>query len=97
MPLMVNTSTLTGLDRSEIIEIFDDLGIQHGERFDDGRRWCGVCEHPRVAVNPVNAKTWTDKVCKCCNAVWPEYIEEFMAGIVEEDDDLESMIPATIN
>jgi hypothetical protein len=97
MPLVINTSDLISQDRSEIIEMFDDLGIQHGEMFDDGRRWCGVCEHPRIAVHPVHAKTWTDKACKCCNAVWPEHIEEFMTGIIEENEELESMIPATIN
>lgn len=88
---------MTGSDRSEIIEMFDDLGIQHGERFDDGRRWCGVCENPRLACITEAVSSWKDKVCGECHAVWPEHIEEFMAGIIEDNDELDKFTEYTIN
>ena len=84
-------------DRDTLIEMFNEIGIRHGETFDDGRRWCGVCEIPRFARPKEAIVTWMDKVCPDCHAVWPEHVEECIAGIVDDDDELDEFSPHVIN
>lgn len=60
--------------------------ISHGQFFDDGRRWCSGCQAPRRFVMPRLESTWKEKACLECTALWPEYNEEFMQNL--QDDDL---------
>ena len=61
---------------------------EHGQLFDDGTRWCANCDKTvHAEADPDNfAFAFSGKKCEQCDAIWPEYVEEFLDGF--EDDPL---------
>jgi hypothetical protein len=72
--------------KDQLIELFSQMDVPHGIRFDDGRRWCGICQHPRFSCTPGEAVTWTEKACPECSGLWPEYAMEFVHGMQTDED-----------
>jgi len=72
--------------RRELVDLFATMPINHGEIFDDGRRWCCVCESPRLMCAAVDGNMWADKTCSECTSLWPEYIEMVVNGLLTDDD-----------
>ena len=73
-------------DREHIVEIFSSLDVQHGQFFDDGRRWCMMCKHPRGFSISHEHLSWKEKACLVCSAIWPEYIEEFIEEAIDQGE-----------
>lgn len=65
-----------------MLELFDSA-IDHGQVFDDRRRWCSVCERAVVPEVPMatEGNPFHGKTCPHCLALWPEHVPEFMAGL----------------
>jgi len=63
-----------------------DYGINHGQIFDDHRRWCICCQKP-VKTLPFNYNDeWQHKTCPSCTSLWLEYEEEIRNLIFDTDD-----------
>lgn len=88
----------TAVNRADVIELFDAIGILHGERFDDGRRWCGGCNTP-MSVLSCDTAGPIGKVCGQCNSIWPEHMDEFAEMLLDPDseDDILEMMDYTLN
>lgn len=72
--------------RKMISEYFAAAPIDHGEWFDDGRRWCGMCNHPRFMCEPIEGMKYADKTCRSCSCLWPEFVS-MVADDIENDED----------
>jgi len=59
---------------------------EHGQLFDDCKRWCALCD--KTVTNETDpyefGYSFSGKKCPECNALWPEYVEEYLEGF--EDD-----------
>lgn len=59
---------------------------EHGQRFDNGSRWCANCEKTvkvgRSATGLFSAHS--GKLCPECSAVWPEYVDDFLADFSDD-------------
>ena len=61
--------------------------IKHGIVFDDGRRWCGVCQKPKRTCTSTDSQSlWANKCCPKCFSLWPEYLEEYANSDDYEND-----------
>lgn len=79
-----------------LIRMFEESPIRHGQRFDNQTRWCEVCNSTKSPVE-VNSDNWLTKMCKDCQAVWPEHIEEFLYKCQTEEDFLSQFPVNSIN
>ena len=71
--------------------------INHGQFFDDGRRWCSGCQGPKRFLMPKNGSTWKEKACLECTALWPEYNEEFMQHLHDDEGFIDQFDMPAIN
>jgi hypothetical protein len=58
----------------------------HGQVFDDRSRWCASCEctvHTETDPDAVEF-AFSGKKCPTCSALWPEYVEEFLEGFLDD-------------
>jgi hypothetical protein len=78
-------------ERNEIIAAFEQLPIEHGTVFDNGSRWCGICNTTRKMPAFSQTHPWADKTCLTCTAVWPEYVELLLAYAMDHDNDLDDV------
>lgn len=62
----------------------DDIA-PHGAHFDDGRRWCVVCQTPKFTCT-TGSNYWQDKSCPKCQTIWPEHEAEFQQAMIENLD-----------
>jgi len=69
-----------------IADLFRESSIDHGEIFDDGRRWCDVCQHTKPICEQQEDKSWAGKMCQDCSTLWPEYAFAIAHGLITEDD-----------
>ena len=79
-------STQNSIDNADIklmIDVFNQVPIEHGQEFDDHRRWCGICSRPKMVEKQTTTDSWAHKICPTCTAVWPEYITQYL----DDDDD----------
>ena len=60
--------------------------IAHGERFDDGRRWCLACQRPRWVCEPSDDRVGLDLGCMSCGTLWPEPAEQYAVGLLSDED-----------
>lgn len=72
--------------KQQMIEMFEHIGVPHGIPFDDGRRWCEICQRPRLSCLPGTGKTWKEKSCLECSGLWPEYAMEFVHEMQTNED-----------
>lgn len=65
-----------------------DFECSHGQLFDNGKRWCVVCEKTVEAETDADifGFIFSGKKCPECDAIWPEHVEEFLEGF--QDDPL---------
>lgn len=83
--------------RHDIIEAFLNEPTIHGTKFDNGKRWCAVCESPYTPISAAkidpksNVVSWKARSCPCCNAIWPEYMYEFVYRM-ENDPEFHELI-----
>lgn len=59
--------------------------VPHGQVFDDGRRWCHGCMRPRNWDASLADEGWRHRSCPVCTAVWPEFVEEFVASALQDE------------
>ncbi len=81
----------------DIVEMFENSPVPHGCFFDDGRRWCAGCEHPRRMEPSIHESHWTSKTCNVCMAIWPEFADEFVTEMLGDDDFIDQFPTITIN
>lgn len=75
---------------SILSELFAASHVHHGQVFDDGRRWCTGCMHPRPHKAVEKTTSWKDRCCPVCSALWPEYVEEFIQqAMLDEIEDID--------
>jgi hypothetical protein len=74
--------------RQQLADLFKDAPVAHGIVFDDGRRWCQACNKPRTMLKSTSDSPWKGKMCHICSSIWPEYIDEFIAEIEDENVDI---------
>lgn len=63
--------------------LFHECTCDHGQVFDNRKRWCSNCEET------VDASTKMDTnyimkasiMCPQCGAVWPEYVESYLEEV----------------
>jgi len=85
------------IDKEEMIKLFVDFGIPHGVTFDNGSRWCEICDKTQP-VESDSENGWDHKMCRECSCVWPEYAQEVVSALMNGDaDDLEEYYSITIN
>jgi hypothetical protein len=58
----------------------------HGQKFDNGSRWCANCEKTVAVGNHVSGVFggYSNKICPECSAVWPEYVDDFLADFGDD-------------
>jgi hypothetical protein len=83
-------------DKTALMEWFEESDVPHGTLFDNGHRWCGICNATRPMRSFSEKEPWADKTCLECSAVWPEYMQLMIAHVMEDDMD-ESLDTAYIN
>jgi hypothetical protein len=83
--------------KQQMIDLFTDGDVPYGVPFDDGRRWCGICQHPRLSCAPGEAKTWKEKACMECSGVWPEYGSEFVYEMQTDEDFMDNFPDMVVN
>ena len=66
--------------RNELATLFQNHQITHGTFFDNGRRWCSVCECTRLMCDMAEHDPWIGRTCADCTAIWPEYMQEITDG-----------------
>ena len=76
-------------DSNLLIDVFKDVPVEHGQEFDDHRRWCGICLKPKKVSGPSTTDPWAHRMCLTCTAVWPEYAVQFTDS--DEADDEEDL------
>lgn len=62
-----------------------ERACEHGQVFDNRKRWCEVCDK---TVNPyapteLPLGNMFGRACPECAALWPEYMESFLAEAQE--------------
>ena len=72
--------------RKVLAKEFIESDIIHGQWFDDGRRWCCVCQATRFMCEPVEKDVWADKTCPECTGLWPEFVEMVINNLIDDDD-----------
>lgn len=98
----INPETENQIDTRDVkqmlIDLFAESEIIHGQFFDDNRRWCGTCNAPVTTTLHSESNPWNSKICTACSSVWPEFIQEFINSINEDDESLaEFVISQTLN
>jgi len=83
--------------RAALIELFLQTPMIHGELFDNGRRWCLVCQTAQLVCEPVSNDGWADKVCPDCTSLWPEYVDMVVNGLMNDDDFIDDVPQVIIN
>lgn len=63
----------------------EDGLADHGQWFDDGRRWCALCESPRWPNAACDTRRWQHMICHTCSAVWPEHQADFLLEVMDND------------
>jgi len=86
---MSNMDNLQGFDRNLLIDIFVDVPVEHGQEFDDHRRWCGICLAPKTIVKQSASNEWAHRMCLTCTAVWPEYTTQYVDNDEDEIDEFD--------
>lgn len=58
----------------------------HGQTFDDGSRYCLNCDKTVAKGHNASSKfgLYSNKICPECSAVWPEYVDDFLADFNED-------------
>ena len=74
--------------RIMLANIFLTQPIDHGTKFDNNKRWCGVCNQTQPQCNASKIDYWADKMCPNCTAVWPEYVKNFYQAVQTQDEEL---------
>lgn len=74
--------------KQQLADLFKDAPVAHGIVFDDGRRWCQACSKPRIVIRSTDDSPWNSKMCHICLSIWPEYIDDFIAEIDDENADI---------
>jgi hypothetical protein len=85
------------IDRNILAQLFAEEPIQHGQFFDDGRRWCGICMHPKLICEPSENDFWQEKTCSDCTCLWPEYVHMVVHDLMSDDDLPDDFDEITIN
>jgi len=76
---------------------FIESDIVHGQWFDDGRRWCCICQTTRFMCEPVAGDVWADKTCPECTGLWPEFVEMVINNLIDDDEFDSTMTHITLN
>jgi len=68
------------------MQMVGDCACDHGQLFDNGKRWCANCDRTvgAEADGDVFAFIFSGKKCPECSAIWPEYVEEFLEGFADD-------------
>ena len=67
-----------GYDKQDVIEFFNNMPTPHGVTFDNGKRWCGNCNHLQSFDKLACDDGWLNKACGFCHAIWPEFVEDYL-------------------
>jgi hypothetical protein len=70
--------------RQMLIELFENMPTSHGQYFDNGKRWCAICESSQIVRKATEHNKFADKICCNCNCIWPEYQD--MLGMFDAED-----------
>lgn len=62
-----------------------EFDIEHGQLFDDNRRWCKCCQRPTITAPPIDTDKWQHMICPVCTSLWPEYEEEILQSILSDE------------
>lgn len=79
-----------------LINMFENSPIRHGQRFDNGKRWCEVCQTTKLST-PIDQNDWKTKMCTDCQAVWPEHVQDFLYMCQTDEDFMLQFPVSTIN
>lgn len=85
--------------RHDIMEAFLNDPTPHGAMFDNGKRWCGICESIQTPIIESTSKdefgivpvSWKARACPYCSGIWPEHMHEF-AYRMHNDTEFHEMI-----
>jgi hypothetical protein len=64
--------------KSDIMYLFENTPMLHGTEFDNGKRWCAVCDCTQMPIPRTNEDLWAEKMCPNCSTCWPEFASEYV-------------------
>jgi hypothetical protein len=61
--------------------------VQHGQLFDNNKRWCWTCTSTVSPTEPTENFDWAQTFCPVCYTLWPEYTQLVLEQSRDPDSD----------